>query len=97
MSDKQNPEDFEANRERLRTRLVDEDPLDVIVDELITLRKRIAEDIVGQMINRYEPGLSNEQLETLAWIIEYHQIAEDGGIDLAYPPPGARRSGLRSI
>jgi hypothetical protein len=106
MSDKQNPEDFEVNRERLRDRVravsitstaMENELVDVIVDELVTLRKRIADDIVGRVINRYEPGLSNEQLETLAWVIEYHVVAPDGSVDLAYPPPGARRGGLRSI
>ena len=106
MSVKKNPEDFEKNRDRIRaavraraitTTAMENNLVDFVVEELVALRKRIADDIVGQVINRYEPGLSNEQLETLAWVIEYHFVDDTGSIELAYPPPGAARPGLRSL
>lgn len=107
MSDKPNPETFAKTWDGLRLRLSEECPslnereldevTDFVVAERVALRKLVVERIIGPLINRYEPGLSNEQLDTLAWVVEYHVLLDDGTVDLAYPPPGARRPGLRSV
>lgn len=97
----ESPESFPENRKRLERefrdalksggldivpqRILDE-CVDVAVAECMELRERIAGRIVGPLIGRYENGLNDLQLETLAMVIEYHYETDTGAIDIAFDP-----------
>lgn len=77
-------------------RLLDE-LVDVATCECIELRSRIASKIIGPIIGRYEVGgeggISDEKLEFLATVVEYHYEDDDGNIQLipeAIPPAPKR-------
>lgn len=104
----ESPETFPENRARIgrevrdalkyggihiaNQALVDE-LVDVVVSECMELRERIANRIIAPLIGRYENGLSDLQLETLAMVVEYHYETDTGTIDIAFDPtdPPAKR------
>lgn len=95
------PETFPENRKRIEREIRDalayggmqiapqvmvDELVDVVVAECMELRERIASKIVGPLIGRYEDGLNDLQLETLAMVVEYHYETDTGAIDIAFDP-----------
>lgn len=107
MSVNDSPENTQSNRKRLRAVVVKAlrgSPLaspDAVVDMILaerdSLRETIAAEILEPLIDRYEGGLNNDQMETLVWVVRHFVRAPDGEIVLDKPPPNARKRGLRSI
>jgi hypothetical protein len=56
----------------------------VVVAECVELRHRIASRILGVLIDRGD-GVTHEQLQKLAYIVEYHY--EDGDGEILVPEP----------
>lgn len=105
MSVKDPPENSPANRKRIRA-VVDravrrgvtaEALVDIILAERAALRETIATEILEPLIDRYEDGLNNDQMETLVWVVRHFVKTPSGEIVLDKPPPNARRRGLRVI
>ena len=94
------PENFPENKARILKEIqaaaayaktilspqLQSDLVEVVVAECIELRERIAERIIDKLADRGE-GLSQEQLERLAWIVLYHYESSDGFIDVVEPTP----------
>jgi hypothetical protein len=106
MSVKDSPENSPIQRRALRTRLskafrdrvLDLDVVaDVIVAERAALRETIAGEILEPLIDRYDEGLNNDQMETLVWVVRHFVRDTNGDIILTKPPPNARKAGLRAI
>lgn len=66
-------------------------------DERAALRETIAAEILEPLIDRYDEGLNNDQMETLVWVVRHFVKGPDGEITLDKPPPNARKAGLRVV
>lgn len=105
MKAKDSPENLAANRKRVRAAvekaLRKEDRADTLTDlvltERIALRENIAAEILEPLIDRYEDGLNNDQMDTLVWVVRHFVKNPDGEIVLDKPPPNTRQRGLRVI
>lgn len=100
------PESTPANRKRLRAQ-VDAafrgqpyDPdfiVDFLISQRLSLRETIAGEIMEPLIDRYDDGLNNDQMETLVWVVRHFTKDPAGEIVLTAPPPNARKHGLRVV
>lgn len=93
MTPHNSPENFAENRLRISrefksagvpAKLIN-DCVDIAVAECLELRDRIANRIIGQLIDR-GGGLTEEQLEKLAYIVEYHFCDAEGSVEVVEPP-----------
>lgn len=105
MSAKDTPENLLANRKRIRAAvekaLRTTDPTTaltgVVLAERVALRETIASEILEPLIDRYEDGLNNDQMDTLVWVVRHFIKTPSGEIVLDKPPPNARKQGLRVV
>ena len=71
--------------------------VELVLSERVSLRETIAGEILEPLIDRYDEGLNNDQMETLVWVVRHFVRGPDGEITLDKPPPNARKAGLRVV